>query len=79
VAELGDKSQITAGLLAAQYAAIIPIFIGTLLALAFASAIMILLGRKIGNKLPLHRISQFVGVVFILFGAIRLLSYVTAI
>ena len=71
-AELGDKSQITAGLVAAQYASIIPVFLGTLFALGLASALIIFMGQKLSKKLPLALISKGVAVVFIALGALRL-------
>jgi len=67
-AELGDKTQITAGLFAAKYDAMM-VLAGTMIALAVLSITAIYLGKIVLNKLDKCTISKIAGILFILIGA----------
>ncbi len=66
-AELGDKTQITAGLFAAKYDAIM-VLAGTMIALAALSITAIYLGKIVLAKLDKRTISKIAGILFILIG-----------
>ena len=68
LSEFGDKSQITAGLLALQWHHPFEVFLGVLFGLGLASAISIFLGRKLAERLPKPLISRVSGALFVLFG-----------
>ena len=72
ISELGDKTQLTAMTLASE--AIHPLFIliGTSSAMVTTSALGILIGSKIGDKIPDVFIKIFSSIVFILFGIFKL-------
>lgn len=84
IGELGDKTQLTAMTLASE--AINPIFIlmGTVAAMVSTSALGILVGSKIGDKIPDVLIKIVSSIVFIMFGILKLYdvlpsSYLTGI
>lgn len=72
VSELGDKTQLTAMTLASE--AINPLFIliGTSTAMVATSALGILVGSKIGDKIPDILIKIVSSIVFIIFGTLKL-------
>ena len=72
IGELGDKTQLTAMTLASE--AISPLFvlIGTSTAMVATSAVGILVGSKIGDKIPDVFIKIVSSLVFIIFGTLKL-------
>lgn len=68
VSEVGDKTQISSGLLAAQYGQPLPIFAGFALGLAVVIGANVFLGSKVAEKLPRMQIKIASGLLFILFG-----------
>lgn len=72
ISELGDKTQLTAMTLASQ--AINPLFIliGTSSAMVTTSALGILVGSKIGDKIPDVLIKMISSIIFIAFGFFKL-------
>ena len=68
LAEMGDKTQISAITLVAKYDSPYLVFAGALLALGFISLLGIFLGKKLCEIVPLSKIKLGAGALFILFG-----------
>lgn len=68
IAEMGDKTQLATVALAAQFNAIIPVWLGTTTGMMVADAIGIILGIVLGKKIPERAVKWFAAIVFILFG-----------
>ncbi len=68
LAEMGDKTQLSAVTLAAKYDSPYLVFAGAVLALASISLLGIFLGRKLCEIVPLPKIKLGAGALFILFG-----------
>ncbi|MBI4145390.1 TMEM165/GDT1 family protein [Candidatus Woesearchaeota archaeon] len=66
--ELGDKSQIISGLLGAEYANTLVVFIGVLVGLVFAIGLNVFVASKVVEKMPRRLIKTLVAVLFIVFG-----------
>lgn len=73
VVEIGDKTQIASGLLAAKYLQPIPIVLGVVLGLAITIGLNVFVGRKLAEKLPRNVIRTASYILFILFGLFTLL------
>jgi putative Ca2+/H+ antiporter (TMEM165/GDT1 family) len=67
MAELGDKTQLATAGLAAQDGAPVEVFIGSSIALGSVSLLGIFLGRQLIKHLPLQRIQQAGGFLFLVF------------
>ncbi|MDR7870662.1 MAG: TMEM165/GDT1 family protein [Tissierellaceae bacterium] len=78
VGELGDKTQLTAMTLASESFYPLFILIGTSSAMVTTSALGILIGSKIGDKIPDILIKIISSIVFIIFGFIKLLDVLPA-
>ncbi|TRZ87594.1 MAG: TMEM165/GDT1 family protein [Methanosarcinales archaeon] len=68
LAEMGDKTQLSAITLVAKYDSPYLVFAGALLALGLISLIGIFLGKKLCEIVPLSKIKLGAGALFILFG-----------
>lgn len=68
LAEMGDKTQLSAITLVAKYDSPYLVFAGALLALALISLLGILAGKKLCEIVPLSKIRLGAGAMFILFG-----------
>lgn len=68
IAEMGDKTQLATVALAAQFNAIIPVWLGTTTGMMVADAIGIIIGIVLGKKIPERAVKWFAAIVFILFG-----------
>ncbi len=75
LAEMGDKTQLSAITLSAKYDSPYLVFIGAVLALAFISLLGILVGKKLCEVVPISKIKQGAGVLFILFGIMFLAGF----
>ncbi|MDO8740607.1 MAG: TMEM165/GDT1 family protein [Candidatus Woesearchaeota archaeon] len=73
VVEIGDKTQIASGLLAAKYLQPIPIILGVIVGLAITIGLNVFVGRKLAEKLPRNTIRTASYILFILFGLFTLL------
>jgi putative Ca2+/H+ antiporter (TMEM165/GDT1 family) len=73
-AEIGDKTQIAAALLAAQFDAPLPVLLGSVTALAILSVIAVLAGTKLRHLVPLRALRLASGLAFIGFGVWSLLE-----
>ena len=75
LAEMGDKTQLSAITLVAKYNSPYLVFAGALLALGLISLIGIYLGKKLCEIVPLSKIKLGAGGLFILFGIMFLAGY----
>lgn len=74
IGEFGDKTQLTAIALASQSNYPIAVFAGTVSGMFATGGIGILIGRKLGDKLPETAIRLVSSAVFLFFGVKRLLD-----
>lgn len=75
LAEMGDKTQLSAITLAAKYNSPYLVFTGAVLALAAISLIGILAGKKLCDMVPLSKIKLGAGGLFILFGILFIAGF----
>ncbi len=75
LAEMGDKTQLSAVTLVAKYDSPYLVFAGALIALGLISLLGIFLGKKLCEIVPLSKIKLGAGVLFILFGILFLAGY----
>jgi putative Ca2+/H+ antiporter (TMEM165/GDT1 family) len=75
LAEMGDKTQLTAVTLAAKYDSPYLVFAGAVLALVAISLLGILIGKKLRELVPLSKIKLGAGLLFILFGILFLAGF----
>jgi putative Ca2+/H+ antiporter (TMEM165/GDT1 family) len=68
LAEMGDKTQLSAITLAAKYDSPYLVFAGAVLALVSISLLGIFLGKKLRELVPLSKIKLGAGALFIIFG-----------
>ncbi len=66
--EIGDKTQIASGLLAAEYKMPIIIFLGVTAGLAITIGLNVFIGSKLAEKLPKGVIKTAANILFIMFG-----------
>ncbi len=74
IAELGDKTQLTTMVLAAQSKSAVSVFAGAALALVAASALGVLLGTAFTQILPLRYIKLGAGMFFVAIGVFLILG-----
>ncbi len=67
-AEMGDKTQLATVALAAQHAALVPVWLGTTTGMLIADGIGIIFGIVMGKKIPERAVKWFAALVFIAFG-----------
>jgi len=75
LAEMGDKTQLTAITLSAKYNSPYLVFLGAVLALALISLLGIIAGRKLCEIVPMSKIKLGAAVMFILFGIMFIAGY----
>ena len=71
LAEMGDKTQLAVAGMAGTLPAI-PVWIGATLALIATSALGVLAGRKLLRRIPLRRVHQISGILFLVLAAFAL-------
>lgn len=69
ISEMGDKTQIATLLLSVKYQSFLSVFLGSLVALSFASFLGILVAGRLHRFIPAKYITPISGVLFILLGA----------
>lgn len=74
VAELGDKTQLTTMVLAAQSKAPVAVFVGAALALVASSLLGVLFGGAITHVLPVRHIRIGAGLFFVAIGVFLVLG-----
>jgi putative Ca2+/H+ antiporter (TMEM165/GDT1 family) len=75
LAEMGDKTQLATIALAAQFNAIVPVWLGTTGGMMIANAIGILIGVVLGKKIPERLVKWVAAIIFIFFGVFGLYEY----
>lgn len=75
LAEMGDKTQLSAVTLSAKYHSPYMVFLGALLALGLMSLLGVLAGEKLCKIMPLSKIKMGAGLLFILFGILFLAGF----
>ncbi|MFA6889033.1 MAG: TMEM165/GDT1 family protein [Candidatus Woesearchaeota archaeon] len=78
IAELGDKTQITAGLFATQYNPYI-VFLAVMCALGLLTALAIFIGNRLKNKINQKYMTAISGILFIIIGVATLFPVVKTI
>ncbi len=68
LAEMGDKTQLATVALAAQYASIVPVWLGTTTGMLIADGIGIIFGIVMGKKIPERTVKWVAALIFIAFG-----------
>lgn len=74
--ELGDKTQLAVIALSANYGAPLQVFLGMVLAYVLLMGVGVLVGSRLLKLVPQRYLRIFSGAVFLIFGAIFLLSVV---
>jgi putative Ca2+/H+ antiporter (TMEM165/GDT1 family) len=72
LAEMGDKTQLSAMTMSAQTKKPWAVFIGSSLALAAVSALGVIVGSVIGEYFPLEWVKRVAAVAFIIIGTLML-------
>ena len=72
LAEMGDKTQLTAMTMAASSGHPLSVFVGAAVALTAVSAIGVLVGGALGTYLPVEWIKRAAGVAFVAVGVLML-------
>lgn len=68
MAEMGDKTQLATVALAAQFNAIIPVWLGTTTGMMIADGIGIIIGIVLGKRIPERTVKWVAAMIFIFFG-----------
>jgi Ca2+/H+ antiporter, TMEM165/GDT1 family len=74
LAEMGDKTQIATVALAAKYSAFYMVILGTTIGMMLANVPAVLLGNKLGQKLPLKLVHAVVAIIFAVLGVATLMA-----
>ncbi len=75
LAEMGDKTQLSAITLSARYNSPYMVFAGAVLALSFISLIGVAAGNKLCKIVPLSKIKFGAAALFILFGLLFIAGF----
>lgn len=68
IAEMGDKTQLATVALAAQFNAVVPVWLGTTTGMMIADAIGIIIGIVLGKRIPERVVKWTAAMIFIIFG-----------
>ena len=79
LAEMGDKTQLLALVLAAQYQAFVWVVIGTTLGMLLANAPVVWLGHKLVRRVPLRLVHGISAAIFAVLGGLALLAPVLGV
>ena len=74
LAEMGDKTQIATGMLAARYNAWAWVVLGTTLGMMLANAPVVWLGERITRVVPLRAVHVVAALIFLVIGVLALLA-----
>lgn len=72
MAEMGDKTQLATVALAAQFNAVIPVWLGTTTGMMIADGIGIIIGIVLGKRIPERVVKWTAAMIFIIFGLVGL-------
>jgi putative Ca2+/H+ antiporter (TMEM165/GDT1 family) len=74
LAEMGDKTQVATVALAASYAALLPVVLGTTLGMMIANVPAVLLGNRIADRIPVRAVHTVAALIFAALGVAVLLG-----
>lgn len=74
LAEMGDKTQIATVALAARYADIVPVVLGTTAGMMLANVPAVFLGEKIAQKVSMKLVHGIASAIFAVLGVLTLLN-----
>lgn len=74
LAEMGDKTQIATVALAARYADVVQVVLGTTLGMMLANVPAVFLGNKIAQKVSMRLVHGIAAAIFAVLGALTLLN-----
>jgi putative Ca2+/H+ antiporter (TMEM165/GDT1 family) len=74
LAEMGDKTQVATVALAASYAALLPVVLGTTLGMMIANVPAVLLGNRIADRIPVRAVHALAALIFAVLGVAVLLG-----
>jgi len=74
LAEMGDKTQVATVALAASYAALLPVVLGTTLGMMIANVPAVLLGHRIADRIPVRAVHAVAALIFAALGVAVLLG-----
>lgn len=74
IAEMGDKTQLSTAVLAAEAGRLLPVWLGSSLGMVTADALAIAVGVVMGKRLPERAIKIGAAVLFFVFGAFLLVE-----
>ncbi|MFX1351554.1 MAG: TMEM165/GDT1 family protein [Promethearchaeota archaeon] len=74
IAEFGDKTQLAVISLTITLIAPIEIFVGAILGFLIVNGIAVVIGERVGQKLPLILIKRVAAILFIIFGILILIG-----
>lgn len=74
LAEMGDKTQVATVALAASYAALVPVVLGTTVGMMIANVPAVLLGNRIADRIPVRAVHAVAALIFAALGVAVLLG-----
>ena len=74
LAEMGDKTQIATVALAARYATVAPVVMGTTLGMLAANVPVVFAGERLARRLPLALLRRVAAALFALLGVLALIA-----
>lgn len=72
LAEMGDKTQVATVALAAQYASVVAVVMGTTLGMMIANIPAVLLGDKLAHRMPVRLVHGVAAAIFAILGGLAL-------
>ncbi|HPQ93965.1 MAG: TMEM165/GDT1 family protein [Thiothrix sp.] len=75
IAEMGDKTQVATIALAAEYASLAWVVLGTTLGMMIANVPAVLVGDKMAHRLPLKLVHGIAAIIFVLLGLAALFGF----
>ena len=74
LAEMGDKTQIATVALAARYASLVEVVVGTTLGMMLANVPAVFLGNRVATRIPMRWVHGVAALVFALLGVLTLFN-----
>ncbi len=74
MAEMGDKTQLATIALGAKYAQTVQVVVGTTLGMMISNALAVVIGDKLGERLPMHLIRYVTAGLFFVLGVLTLVG-----
>ena len=74
LAEMGDKTQIATVALAAQYASVVAVVLGTTIGMMLANVPAVLVGERLAKRLPVRTVHVIAALIFAALGVLALLG-----